>query len=112
LQTHRVSAELLAGETVFAGQGVHVDDPLATWYDDAGHGWHPVEPTTLLYVPVAHALQTPPSGPVKPVSHGHTVSALPPVPAFAGQLVQACEPLALLYVAVRHGEQEPPFGPE
>jgi hypothetical protein len=40
-------------------------------------------------VPAAHAAQTPLSGPVKPASHGHTVSALPPAPAFAGQLVQA-----------------------
>ena len=112
LQTHRVTAELLAGETVFAGQGVHVDDPLATWYDDSAHGWHGVGPTTFLYVPAAHATHTPSLGPVKPASHGHVVKALPPVPEFAGQFVQACEPLALLYVPVRHGQQEPPLGPE
>jgi len=77
-----------------------------------GHAWHPVEPTTLLYVPAAHDVHTPPSGPLKPVSQGQTVRALPPVPEFAGQLVHACEPLVLLYVAEAQAAHEPPFGPE
>lgn len=104
--------ELPPGETALAGQGAHAEAPLAAWYDDAGHAWHTAEPTTLLYVPAAHDVQTPPSGPVKPVSQGHVVKALPPVPEFAGQLEHACGPLVLLYVAVRHGQHEPPFGPE
>jgi hypothetical protein len=112
LQTQRASAELPAGETEKVGQGVHADDPLATWYDDAGQAWHGVVPFTFLYVPAAHAPHAPPSGPVKPASHGHTVSALPTPPEFAGQLVQASEPPPLLYVAARHAVHVPPLGPE
>jgi len=63
-------------------------------------------------VPGAQDVHTPPSGPEKPVSHGQTVSALPPVPEFAGQLVHACEPLVLLYVAAAQAQHEPPLGPE
>ena len=68
-------------------------------------------PDALLCVPTAHASHAP-SGPVKPASHGHTVSAVPRLPEFAGQLVQACEPLPLLYVGATHAVHEPPSGPE
>jgi hypothetical protein len=77
-----------------------------------GHTWHPVDPTTLLYVPTAHGAQMVLLGPVKPASHKHVVSALPPLPEFAGQLVHACEPVVLLYVAEAQAPQEPPSGPE
>jgi len=48
LQTQASWEELAPGETAFAGQGVQAEAPLADWYDDAGHAWHAVEPTTLL----------------------------------------------------------------
>lgn len=112
LQTHRVCVELPEGETAFVGHGVQAVAPNVVEYVLAPQVVHVAEPVVVLYVPARHAEQTPPSGPVKPVSHGHTVSALPPAPEFDGQFVQSCGPLVLLYVAVRHGQHEPPFGPE
>ncbi len=57
-------------------------------------------------------MQAPLLGPVKPASHRHMVSALPPPPEFAGQLVHACEPVVLLYLAEAQAPHEPPSGPE
>jgi hypothetical protein len=57
-------------------------------------------------------VQAPLLGPVKPASHRHMVSALPPPPEFAGQLVHACEPVVLLYLAEAQAPHEPPSGPE
>jgi hypothetical protein len=64
--------------------------------EKAGQLVHVAGPVKDLYFPAAHGEQTPLLGPVKPASHRHVVSALPPPPEFAGQLVHACEPLVLL----------------
>ena len=112
LQTHTVCAELPAGETALAGHGVQAVVPNVAEYVLAPQLVHVAEPVVVLYVPARHAEQTPPAGPVEPASHGHTVSAVPRAPEFAGQLVQACAPLALLYVAATHAVHEPPSGPE
>lgn len=48
LQRQAVCEELPLVETALSGHGVQAEAPVAVWYDDAGHAWHAVEPTTLL----------------------------------------------------------------
>ena len=94
---------------------------------------HALLPLISLYFPVAHAVHTPPFGPVHPVLHEqslgcalaifeldsgghskHSVTAVAPtVVAYfpVSQSVHVSDPGAFLYVPASHGVQEPPFGP-
>jgi len=94
---------------------------------------HALLPLISLYFPVAHAVHTPPFGPVHPVLHeqslscalaifeldadghcSHAVTAVAPmfVAYFpVSQSVHVAGPCAFLYVPALHSVQEPPFGP-
>jgi len=94
---------------------------------------HALLPFMSLYVPVAHAVHTPPFGPVHPVLHEqslgcalpifeldsdahskHVVTAVAPtvVEYFpVAQSVHVSDPGAFLYVPAAHSVQEPPSDP-
>ena len=64
---HAALAVLAAGEFVPGRQPIHVVTAVAAVvaeYFPAAQSVHAAEPVTSLYVPAAHAEQTPPSGPV------------------------------------------------
>ena len=88
----------------------------------------------LFHVPVGHAEHGPPSGPVYPALHVHTLDALQPLQdapelvaqatqvaasvaadvgeyVLAPQLVHVAEPVVVLYVPGKHAEQTPPSRP-
>ncbi len=99
-----------------------------------GQPVHAAEPVALFHLATSHAVQTPPSGPVKPALHVHMLDALQPLhdaPVFDGhaiqvaasvapvvveytpapQLVHNALPVLILYLPATHAEQTPPLGP-
>lgn len=95
---------------------------------------HASEPVTVLYLPITHASQNPPSGPVVPVLHRQLVRTIPPVvveldstgqatqavsavaPVVVRylptpQLVHAVEPVTALNLPAAHNTHVPPSGP-
>ena len=95
---------------------------------------HATLPVAVLYFPAAHAVQTPPSGPVKPTLQVQLVDALHPTheaPELAGQARHAAAavaasveeyvpapqsvhtrlPFVVLYFPAAHAEHGPPNGP-
>jgi hypothetical protein len=102
-----------------ATQVVAIVAPDVVEYVAAAQSVHTALPVLILYLPTAHAEQTPPLGPVKPMLQVQLASALQPpheAPELAGharqvvatvapnvveyvptpQLVHAAEPVALL----------------
>ena len=74
-------------------------------YVSAGHVAHALLPVTSLYIPVAHATQAVPSGPVYPVLHVQLLSSADctaAVNVFAGHAAHACGPNQSLYVPLAH----------
>ena len=93
-------------------------------YVPAGHSWQVLEldapssgenlpegqllqasdPTTVLYLPAAHAKQAPPSGPVEPAMQTQSNTVLLPAGELEpeGQLMQASDPTAVLYLPAIH----------
>ena len=69
--------------------------------DPVGHVTHPPSPLPSLYLPAAHASHAPPSGPVKPAMHLHSVTlALPsPETEFDGHAAHAL-PSSIEYVLI------------
>jgi len=70
-------------------------------------------PVFALYLPMAHALQSPPSGPLYPALHLQSVVAVLSRGEleFSGQALQTAFPVAALYVPVAHCEHVFPLGP-
>ena len=95
---------------------------------------HATLPLLVLYLPVIHPVQTPPSGPENPALQvqatrtelelgefefvgqpKHTDAALAPTVVeyvATPQSVQRAFPLTVLYLPATHPVQTPPFGPE
>ena len=71
---------------------------------EAGQSVQSAEPVNILYLPVAHAVQGPPSGPLYPALQRHDVmSGLPTADMLlAGQAVQVAEPAIVLNVPATH----------
>eukprot|EP00961_Rhodomonas_salina_P050515 678341-Rhodomonas_salina.1 len=101
-------------------------------YVPDGHSMHASDPLRALNVPVPHAVQSPPSGPVYPALHthppadavaereadrlpaGHATHAVPAstfryVPAVQSE--HGADPFMSLYVPAPHAAHEPPSGP-
>ena len=79
--------------------GVHVPPEYS------GQPVHDPEPVALFHVPVGHTTHGPPSGPVKPALHVHTLDALQPLQdapeleAHATQVTADVAPVAVEYFA-------------
>jgi hypothetical protein len=82
-------------------------------YEFTGHAEHDALPGTDLYVFCGHALQVPPSAPVKPALHLQLVKRILALEdcEFAGHAVQAAEPMLSLYLPATHAEHSPPSAP-
>jgi hypothetical protein len=99
-----------------------------------GQPVHAAEPVALFHLATSHAVQTPPSGPVKPALQVHVLDEIQPLhdaPVFDGhaiqvaasvapvvveympapQLVHNALPVLILYLPATHAEQTPPLGP-
>jgi hypothetical protein len=93
--------------------GGHVEQsavPAVAAYLPLGHEEHAAEPTPLVNIPAAHAVQPPPlaASPVNPAEHPQLI--LPSAEtALLGQRVHSAEPMALLYVPTMHAAQRPPL---
>ena len=86
--------------------------------EKAGHEMHRfpncvVLPFTSLYVPGAHAVHTPPSGPMYPLLHTHACEYML-CTGESEKLLHARhwdDPLTPLYVPAAHAKHGPPSGP-
>jgi len=136
LQVHAATAELVAGELLFAGHTAHVAAIVAARVPENFPAKQPVHvalPLTSLYVPAAQGEQTPPFRPVYPALQVHAVTAelglseleftghtkqvvgtvAPTVLEYVPvkQFVHAALPMTSLYVPALQAEQTPPLGP-
>ena len=85
LHVHDEAAVLPAVEWLSDGHAVQVDSDVAlaaAEYLPAVHVLQASVPVLALYLPAGHAVQSPPSGPVKPALHVHDDAAVLP----AGEL--------------------------
>jgi hypothetical protein len=119
-----------------AGHCAHVFEPLApaaAEYAPAGQFVHTALPVAILYVPAAHDVQTPPSGPVNPTLHvqaaraaleigelelaghaKHVAKSEAPVRfeyVATPQSVHVALPLVVLYFPATQPVHGPPSGP-
>jgi hypothetical protein len=111
-------------------QAVTVVCPVAECPEFSLQAVQAAEPLSVLYVPAAHAMHVPPSGPVDPALHRQLVEfglplaelevegqlehgALPVVALYfpASQSVQTALPTAPLYFPAAHAVHVPPFAP-
>jgi len=99
LQMHAVSTELLATELELSGQLRHLSELLAPSvpeYVPTKQFVQAAVPFVILYLPTAHNVHTPPSGPVAPALQTHAVITVLPGPetVFGGQIRHAPAPVA------------------
>jgi len=99
LHVHAVSTELLATELELSGQLRHLSELLAPSvpeYVPTKQFVQAAVPFVILYLPTAHNVHTPPSGPVAPALQTHAViTALrAPETVFGGQVRHAPAPVA------------------
>ena len=128
-------AELVLGELELLGHARQVAAAVAAVaaeYVPAAQSVQTALPVAILYLPAAHAEQTPPSGPVEPALHvqaataeleigelelthaRHVATAEAPAAAEyvpAAQSVQTALPVAILYLPAMQAVHEPPSGP-
>ncbi len=69
VQTQLPKAELPAGDVEFEGHDVHVQELRPSEYVPLAHALQGAGPTSILYVPLAHASHASPLGPEKPLLH-------------------------------------------
>jgi hypothetical protein len=67
----------------------------------------------FLYLPAAHAVHVPPSGPLKPALHVQEVrvALAEGDELLVGHVSHVCAPEVLLYFPASHATHEPPLGP-
>jgi hypothetical protein len=72
-----------------------------------GHASHGAVPVSALYLPTEQPTHGPPFGPVKPLLHSHSVTAVPPGGAleWAGHLAHSAAPAAGEYVSAGQSVQ-------
>ena len=85
LQTHWLSSAL----------------PVPAVFVYTGHTVHACDPSQSLYVPLAHSAHGPPSGPVNPATHEHTVIAVTDH-WFCAHVVHAWTPVNALNLPASH----------
>jgi len=91
LQTHAVAAALPAREAELAGHAWHVASavaPAASEYLPASQSVHSALPVPALNLPAAQSTHAPPSGPVEPALHTHSVKAVCNTQVVGGTLPQ------------------------
>ena len=69
VQTQLPKAELPAGDVEFEGHDVHVQELRPSEYVPLAHALQGAGPTSILYMPLAHASHASPLGPEKPLLH-------------------------------------------
>jgi hypothetical protein len=128
LHVQAAAAVLELGALELAGHDMQLVMPVAVEYAPASQFVHAWLPLALLYVPIAHAAQMPPFGPVYPALHVQAVAAelelgefvlaahvrqlasdvAPAVTEYfpATQPMHAPVPLCTLYVPALHVEQD------
>jgi hypothetical protein len=136
LQPQAETAELDAGEMLFAGHATHVNAvvaAVAAEYIPVPQSLHAALPLAILYFPTPQAEHVPPFGPVNPALQvqavdtelavgaleftGHVAHVDAVVAAVAAEYVAAPQslhaalPLAVLYLPATHAEHVPPSGP-
>jgi hypothetical protein len=99
LQVHPVTAEVLTKELELPGQLKHRSEEFAPGVPEKLPSQQSVQtalPFALLYLPTAHSMHRPPSGPVAPALHTHDTITLLPAPeaVFVGQFRHAPAALA------------------
>ena len=92
-----------------AGHASHTSDvaPTVVEYLPLPHSVQSSEPVSILYFPAKHAVQVPPSLPVKPALHLHSDCPGWELYVLAGQDKQLPTPISGLYVPIGHRVQEP-----
>ena len=99
LHVQAVNAELLVTELELSGQLRHLSELLAPSvpeYVPTKQFVQAAVPFVILYLPTAHNVHTPPSGPVAPALQTHAVITVLPGPetVFGGQIRHAPAPVA------------------
>ena len=114
-QMQSVRSLLAWGASELAGHASHTSDvaPTVDEYLPLPQSVHVSEPVLILYFPATHAVQVPPSLPVKPALQVQSVWTVLPWGEFAllGQLVQVPAPDVLLYLPAEQLVHNPPSGP-
>ena len=81
LQTQLLANALPLGDCESAAHGAHTLASVAPTASEcvlAGHSVHGAEPGVVLYLPSAHSVHVPPSGPMNPGLHTQLVCAVDP----------------------------------
>jgi len=92
LQVQSTTLSLPAGELEFNGQALHVEfaeAPTAVEYVPVPQSLQAADPVNALYLPAAHAVHVPPSGPVDPALQVHAVKEVLPAGALEVSAVKS-----------------------